>query len=325
MRRILRFPLQSLVAVVTILALSIPAAPALGQGTSTAQITVDVPASGSSVANGSRVLIGGWAVDSTGPGTGVDMVQAYLDGEKDKGGTLLGTATSGGNRPDVAQALGNPAFDKSGFDFFWTPTNVTNGNHTLYVYAHSVTPNSWSYKTVTVSVTGGPPERGGDRGRGRMGYGRMSRGMTDEIGMRYPDDLYMRGGQGRACIAIFPPPPGCPPPPPPPPPPFLPPPPPQYFPPSVSGLPAPASVLPIAQSPTSVTLIWSPVPGAASYRVLRVTGTGTTPVPVINVTPVSATVSGLTPATAFTFQVVAVDALGIQGTPSAPVTVTTPL
>lgn len=320
MRRILRFPLQSFVAVVTLLALSLPAAPMFAQtGSSTAQITVDVPASGAQVANGSRVLIGGWAVDSAGPGTGVDQVQVYLDGERATG-TLLGTATSGGNRPDVAQALGNPAFDKSGFDFFWTPTNVRNGNHTLYIYAHSITSNAWSYKTVTVNVTGGPPERG-DYGPGRMGYGgRMHHGMMDEIGMPYPHDLHRRH-HTRACILIFPPPPGCgvpvPPPPPPPPPPF--------FPPQQSMLPAPTSVLPVANSPTSITLIWSPVPGAASYRVLRITGTGTVPVPVVSVTPVSATVTGLTPGSTNTFVVAAVDPLGQQGTLSTPVTVTTPL
>jgi hypothetical protein len=261
MKRILRFPLPSLVAMALLVTFAAPAAPAMGQtttsGTSanTGQIFIDAPAAGATVNNGSRVLIGGWAVDPAGPGIGIDQVRIYLDGMMDQGGTLLGSATTAGPRPDVARELNNQAFTDSGFTFFWMPTNVSAGNHTIYVYAHSTTANSWSYKSVVINVAGpstgddqyrpgagagenrsgqpGMDHRGmmgqegrgyqGMRGQDGMGYG----GMTGHEGMESPHDRMDRG-RGRPCITIYPPfPPGCeplylpPPPPPPPPPPIF--------------------------------------------------------------------------------------------------------
>src|ERR1041384_4199094 len=79
-----------------------PATPAL---VSTVQVSLDSPSDGSDIASGRKVIVGGWAVDTAGPGTGVDQVKVYLDGPMDNGGTLIGTAKYGGTRIDVATSL----------------------------------------------------------------------------------------------------------------------------------------------------------------------------------------------------------------------------
>src|SRR5205814_1529446 len=118
----LRFPmpLRFLIALVATAALVLPAVPAMAQGTGTSvtttMISIDSPADGATVTNGTQVDVGGWAADSAGPGTGVDMVRVYLDGRMDAGGTLAGNANYGGSRPDVATALGSSNYTNSGFD-----------------------------------------------------------------------------------------------------------------------------------------------------------------------------------------------------------------
>jgi len=81
----------------------------------------------------------------------VDSVKVYLDGPMDAGGTLLGTATYGGLRADVAVALGTTGAANSGFDYVWTPASLDGGPHVLFIYAHSVA-NGWTYKTVNFTA-----------------------------------------------------------------------------------------------------------------------------------------------------------------------------
>src|SRR5215216_5206655 len=104
-----------LAAFVAVLALTVPVAPAQAQRVSgpTWQIYIDAPLGGTPIFNGQQTLIGGWAADLAGPGTGVDEVRVYLDSAT---GRLLGNATYGKPRPDVAQALGNQAFLNTGYD-----------------------------------------------------------------------------------------------------------------------------------------------------------------------------------------------------------------
>ncbi|WP_418962961.1 chitinase [Streptomyces lavendofoliae] len=84
------------------------------------------------------------------------------------------------------------------------------------------------------------------------------------------------------------------------------------------GTPAtPAGLTAGRATATTVPLTWSPVTGATSYHVYR---GGTR---VLTTTGPSATVTGLAPATPYTFQVTAVNAAGESGR-SAGVTVTTP-
>jgi hypothetical protein len=153
LRRAITLRLQFLVALAAFLAIALPVMPVSGQTgtTGTTRITIDGPADGVTVRNGTPVLIGGWAVDTAGPGTGVDMVQIYLNGTMDGGGTLLGTANYGDARPDVAAALGSPAYTNSGFNYSWTPAALNGGTHTLYIYAQSLT-SGWVQQALTVHV-----------------------------------------------------------------------------------------------------------------------------------------------------------------------------
>ncbi|MFG2486498.1 chitinase [Streptomyces virginiae] len=80
---------------------------------------------------------------------------------------------------------------------------------------------------------------------------------------------------------------------------------------------APTGLTASATSSTSVALTWSAVPGATSYTVHR---DGAAP---LSVTSASATVTGLTAATTYTFQVSAANAAGTSPQ-SAPATATTP-
>jgi hypothetical protein len=294
-----------LLVVAVLLALAIPAAPASAQTGASTEITIDTPAASATAANGTQLLIGGWAVDRAATsGTGIDHVRIVLDGLMDAGGTLLGSATIGKSRPDVAQALGNPAFSTAGFDYLWTPTNLSAGTHTIYVYAHATASNTWSYKSVPVVVTAAPtpPPRPPGGGPGSWpGWGGPGGG-SGWPGWWVPPPPPPPPPPGPICIQIYPPPPGC----------------------GIGMLPAPTNLVASVVTPVSVTLTWTAVPGAVSYRVLQ--STGATPFGQANATSVStisATVTGLTAGTTYRFQVVAVDGFGQQGMPSAPITVTT--
>jgi hypothetical protein len=235
MTRGLTTPVRLLFALAATLAVALPAVPALGQtttgqtttGTTTTQMSIDSPAANATVTTGSQIDIGGWAADPAGPGAGVDIVRVYLDNRMESGGTLLGDANYGSARPDVAATLGSTALTNSGFNLLWTPTNVSAGQHTLYVYAHSLA-NSWAFKTVTVNVQATPtptPRRGPygggpyDNGYGYNGPGQYGPGMYPMVppgmypgypgGGYYPPPPPPGGGSGRVCIMIYPPPPGC--------------------------------------------------------------------------------------------------------------------
>ncbi len=94
-------------------------------------IAIDAPRGGNT---STQLAVRGWAADpSARGGTGVDRVEVYLDGERDAGGTRLGQATYGLQRPDVAAHLGSQQFLLSGFAL---QTTVAPGPHTVYVYAH---------------------------------------------------------------------------------------------------------------------------------------------------------------------------------------------
>jgi len=159
MHRRLAVLLRSLGTLAVIVALALPAAPAMAQTTSTTttRITIDLPTAGANLRNGDRFDVGGWAVDSLGPSTGVDTVRVYLDSTMDNALAQLGTARYGGYRPDVASSLGNPAFTNSGFDYVWTPAGISAGTHTLYVYAHSTSANRWAYQTVSINMSSEAP------------------------------------------------------------------------------------------------------------------------------------------------------------------------
>ena len=94
-------------------------------------VVIDTPRGGTT---GTTLEVRGWAADPAArSGTGVDLVEIYLDGERDAGGTRLGQAAYGLQRPDIAAHLGSQQFLLSGYAL---QTTVSPGPHTIYVYAH---------------------------------------------------------------------------------------------------------------------------------------------------------------------------------------------
>lgn len=116
-------------------------------------VSVDAPSSGVTVPLGQPIFIGGWAVDPDGPGTGVERVEVYLDGEAGAGGTPIRGVRYGTSRPDVAATYGRPEWSRSGFALNWRPRNLTPGDHSLYVYAQSA---AGAATVTTVSITVSP-------------------------------------------------------------------------------------------------------------------------------------------------------------------------
>ncbi len=204
MNRVVKHLMHWLIVMAAVVAVGMLPVPASAQPAATTVVTsVDAPSPGATLENGVQIFIGGWAVDrSATSGTGIDEVRVYLDGPMNAGGTLLGNATLGFSRPDVAQALGNPAYANAGFNFDWTPTQLSGGSHTIYVHAHASASNTWSSQTVAVTVSG--PTMAGQRPGGPGG----------EMGRRGEEALRHRMAEDLRELP--------PPPPPPPPPPLLP-------------------------------------------------------------------------------------------------------
>ncbi|MSQ24654.1 MAG: hypothetical protein EXR58_08980 [Chloroflexi bacterium] len=115
------------------------------------QLQVDHPTDG--IAVGGMVAIDGWAVDqAAATGTGVDMVNVYLDGPSGTG-AFLGSASYGANRPEAGSALGSDRFRASGWRLQWDASQIRSGQvHTLHIYAHSTVTNAWFSTTRTIRV-----------------------------------------------------------------------------------------------------------------------------------------------------------------------------
>ena len=96
----------------------------------------------------------GWAVDTLAEsGTGIDRVEAWLDGPPDQG-TLLGRPPYGAARPDVARLLDRGSFTNAGFSVLLP---VTRGVHTLWLRVHSALSGVWRTQQVRFIATGNPP------------------------------------------------------------------------------------------------------------------------------------------------------------------------
>jgi hypothetical protein len=117
---------------------------------------IDFPGSGSSVPPNQALTISGWVVDQGADGwAGADNVHVY-EGLAGQGGTFLCQARFAQNRPDVAQALGNPFFANSGFALTLAPGTLAAGPHALNVYAHTPSKGWWS-TSLQFSITTGNP------------------------------------------------------------------------------------------------------------------------------------------------------------------------
>ncbi|OLC58289.1 MAG: hypothetical protein AUH85_01120 [Chloroflexi bacterium 13_1_40CM_4_68_4] len=82
-------------------------------------------------------------------GPGIDAVTMYLDGGPGVG-TLLGMATYGDDRPDVASALCADRYRFTGWHYRWNPKGVPPGTHTIVAVAHAVTDRTLALQRVIV-------------------------------------------------------------------------------------------------------------------------------------------------------------------------------
>jgi hypothetical protein len=128
-----RIPGLLLVAALALAGLRPPAALAAPQADAgSTVITIDSPPP--DALGNMRLYMSGWAADpGNAQGTGVDRVEVYLDGPRDRGGIFLARAEYGQTRSDVARGLGNDRFARSGWRI---EADVPPGQRAIYVYAH---------------------------------------------------------------------------------------------------------------------------------------------------------------------------------------------
>ena len=120
---------------------------------STPVSNIDLPLPNTTVST--TFSLQGWAIDyNASSGTGVDGVQIVAMPAFGGGGaTVLGSATYGSSRPDVASAFGSQ-FTSSGFQF--TVSGLSPGTYDITAYPHSIATGAGRYVGgTTVRVTAG--------------------------------------------------------------------------------------------------------------------------------------------------------------------------
>jgi RHS repeat-associated protein len=109
---------------------------------------------GSSIPQGGIIFAGGWAIDNE-DGAPVAKVEVLLDGN------VIGLATLGRSRPDVAAAYNRPDFTNSGWDFTGSIGFVAPGTHMITALAYDSSGNSaLTASSVTITVTSDNPPFG---------------------------------------------------------------------------------------------------------------------------------------------------------------------
>jgi hypothetical protein len=117
---------------------------------------IEHPAAGAFVSG--TVTLRGYAIDlGSSAGTGIDVVHIYLDGPYGTG-TIIGAATYGLDRPDIAAQYG-ARFGPSGWELAWDTAGLSPGVHRLYLYAHRTTDNAWSLMEPHLVIVSGGPAR----------------------------------------------------------------------------------------------------------------------------------------------------------------------
>jgi len=126
-------------------ALSLP-----GNRAADIQVTLDTPRL-DEVVNGA-LTVRGWAVDTRAEsGTGIDLVEAWLDGPPGLG-AFLGRLPYGTARPDVARLLNRSGFTNAGFSL---SASVPSGVHALWIRAHSSVSGVWATREIRFIAAGG--------------------------------------------------------------------------------------------------------------------------------------------------------------------------
>jgi hypothetical protein len=120
---------------------------ALSAPASNVQIAISSPSANAQVGN--TFTISGSAVDLGAPsGTGVDRVAIYRMPAGGGTATLIGLASYGQLRTEIASQFGSQ-FANSGFSM---SISLPDGAYTMVVFARSTVTGDWKSKTVTVSV-----------------------------------------------------------------------------------------------------------------------------------------------------------------------------
>jgi hypothetical protein len=114
-------------------------------------MSIDSPADGAVLPPGSRVFVGGWAIDFGAPsGPGIDAVHVWIYPNGGAGTPFFaGVANYGVSRPDVGAIFGT-RFTPSGFEL--DVDGLASGNYLIAVFAHSTVSNTFAI-VQTRSVT----------------------------------------------------------------------------------------------------------------------------------------------------------------------------
>lgn len=117
---------------------------------------MDVNHPGSGITVNRTTTVTGWAIhEAAANGTGVDMIHIYFDGPAGSGARGV-AATYGVRRDDVAAAFGE-RFRYAGYELLINTAELSLGQHTLYVYAHSTVTDRWQMMTRSFTVINTPP------------------------------------------------------------------------------------------------------------------------------------------------------------------------
>jgi subtilisin family serine protease len=118
-----------------------------GSRTANLQLTLEAPTPDAVIQG--TLNVNGWAVDTQADaGSGVDQLEAYLDGGPGQGRSL-GPVLAGLARPDVARVLDRGGFANAGFTL---NADVPSGVHTLFVRAHSALSGVWTVQQTRFIV-----------------------------------------------------------------------------------------------------------------------------------------------------------------------------
>jgi hypothetical protein len=120
-------------------------------------LVITSPTSGQSIGTKNPFTMSGYALDTNAAptqgsqGTGIDRVSAYMDKERDNGGTFIGDADLAFSN-QAAQSKYGAQFGNAGWRLTLKPTNFHSGSHTVFIYAHSVVTGKEDLETVGISI-----------------------------------------------------------------------------------------------------------------------------------------------------------------------------
>ncbi|MFZ3385800.1 MAG: N-acetylmuramoyl-L-alanine amidase, partial [Candidatus Hydromicrobium sp.] len=112
-------------------------------------VNIDEPTNSQTI--GGNFELKGWAVEESGINLPEITAVHVYDGPAAGAGNMVGIATYGIARPDVAQSFGKANFTNCGFTLGVDSSRLAKGTHILYVYAHNEQ-LGWAYTTVKVNV-----------------------------------------------------------------------------------------------------------------------------------------------------------------------------